>query len=299
MSAARKIEMFKPGYEGARPEGRLTPLEAARYAAVSEELRKRLHDAMLTLGALTAARPSSGGSTMPEYLHTFADKVGWDPEEGPAVVRFIPTQGQIDDFLPTVALLDGLSPIFMKVLALRAVGERIGGFSYAAIGERFGKTDAWAKRIHAACVVLAARRSGLLAPAPKGWAVVVVGVRTGGWRSYITTARDPQAALYDLKAKSPLELEAAFAFWTAGKAEAAHVVKEARKHMLGRVSHGSWHYMPPEDMLNVLIEEQAAVARPWELEALNLPAPRHTAKSAATVMVDSARFEAARDEGAA
>lgn len=293
MSAARKIEMFKPGYDGPRPEGRLTPLEATQYAAFAEPLRKRLHDAMLTLGALSSARPGGGGSTMPEYLHTFADKVGWDPEEGPAEVRFIPTQAQIDDFLPALELLDGLSPVFTRVLALRAVGERVGGFSFKAIGERFGRTEVWAKRVYSAVVVLAARRSGLLAPAPKGWAVVVVGVRTGGWRSYITTARDPQAALYDLKAKSPLELEAAFAFWTAGKAEAAHVAAVARKNMLGRVSHGSWHLMPPEDVAEVLIEAQTAVERPWDLEALTLPYARRTAKVMARAMVDGVRGEEA------
>lgn len=295
MSAVRKIEMFKPGYEGVRTEGRLTPLEATQYAAYVEPLRKRLHDAMLTLGALSAARPSGGGSTMPEYIHDFADKVGWDPHEAPSVARFIPSQAQIDDFLPALELLDGVSPVFLKVLALRAVGERIGGFSFAAIGERFGKTDVWARRVHASVVILAARRTGLLAPAPKGWAVVVAAVRTGGWRTYVTTARDPQAALRDLRSKSPLELEAAFAFWTAGKPEAAHVVAQARRNMLGRVSHGSWHLMSPEDVADLLIEEQTAVGRPWELEALPLPFARRTAKAAATTMVDSARFEMAKE----
>lgn len=295
MSAVRKIEMFKPGYDGPRQEGRLTPLEATQYAAYVEPLRKRLYDAMLTLGALSSARPSGGGSTMPEYIHEFADKVGWDAEDTPAVARFIPTQAQIDDFLPALELLDGVSPVFLKVLALRAVGERIGGFSFKTIGERFGKTDVWAKRVHASVVVLAARRSGLLDPAPKGWAVVVVAVRTGGWRTYLTTARDPQAALYDLRAKSPLELEAAFAFWTAGKPEAARVVAEARKHMLGRVSHGSWHLMSPEDVADLLIEQQTGFGRPWELEALTLPQPRRTAKAAATIMVDSAKFEMAKE----
>lgn len=288
MTAARKYEIFKPGFDGARQEARLTPLEAEQYARFSDPLRRRLHDAMLTLGALSAERVGGGTSSMPEYIHTFADKVGWDPEEGPRVVRFQPTAAQLDDFLPAVALLDGVSPVFLKVLSLRAVGERIGGFSFAVIAERFGKPEAWARRVYAAVVVLAARRSGLLDPAPKGWAIVVVGVRRGGWLSYITTAREPQAALYDLRAKSPMELESAFAFWTAGKPEAAALATTARKNLLGRVSHGSWHHIPPEDMADLLIEEQTRVARPWELEMLNLPMPRRTAKSVGRVMVDSA-----------
>ena len=44
-------------------------------------------------------------------------------------------------------------------------------------------------------VVLAARRSGLLDPAPCSWAVVVAAVQTGGWRTCFTTARDPAQAL--------------------------------------------------------------------------------------------------------
>lgn len=288
MSAVRKTEMFKSGYEGDRPSGRLTPLEAERAARFSEPLRRRLHDAMLVLGALSAER-MGGGSTWPEYVHTFADKIGWESEEAPAVVRFRPTAAQLDDFLPTMALLEGLSPAFTRVLALRAIGERIGGFSFAAIAERYGKPEAWARRVYAATVVLAARRSGLLEPTPKGWAVVVVAVRTGGWRTYITTARDPQAALYDLKAKSPLELEAAFAFWTAGKPEAAHLTSVVRKNLLSRVSHGSWHLIPPEDMADQLIDEQTKVERPWEIEALSLPTPKRTARSMGRVMVDTAR----------
>jgi len=288
MNAARKTEMFKPAYQGDRPEGRLTPLEAEQYARFAEPLIKRLHDAMLTLGALSADSPATHGSTMPEYMHTFADKVGWDPEEGPAILRFRPTAAQLDDFLPTVQLLEGVSADFLKVLTLRAVGERIGGFSYAVIAERFGRPEAWARRVYSAVIVLAARRSGLLAPAPKGWALVVVGVRRGGWLTYLTTARDPQAALYDLKAKSPLPLESAFAFWTAGKPEAAALAATARQNLLGRVSHGSWHLIPPQDMADLLIDEQTRVARPWEIEVLNLPAPRRTMKDMSRVMVDTA-----------
>ncbi len=279
MSAARKIEMFKPGYEGAKPDGRMTPLEADQFDRFAGPLVRRLHDAMLTLGALSAERVDGSGSTMPEYIHTFADKVGWDADEAPAVVRFRPSAAQLDDLLPSLELLEGLSPAFTRVLALRAVGERIGGFSFAVIAERFGRPEAWARRVYAATVVLAARRSGLLDPAPRGWAMVVVAVRTGGWRTYITTARDPQAALYDLKAKSPLPLESAFAFWTAGKPEAAALAASARKNLLGRVIHGSWHLIPPEDMADLLIEEQTRLGRPWEVEALALPTPRGAAKS--------------------
>lgn len=279
MSAARKIEMFKPGFDGERPSPQLTPLETEAYVRVAEPLIRRLHDAMLTLGAL-AAEGRSGGSSMPEYIHTFADKVGWDPAEGPPQVRFRPTSAQLDDFLPTMQLLDGLSPAFLKVLALRAVGEKVGGFSYRAIAERFGKGEAWAKRVHAAAVVLAARRTGLLDPAPKGWAVLVAAAEVGGWRTYLTTARDPQQALYDVRSKSPIELSVAFALWVAGPPEAKTLAQTARKNLLGRVSHGSWHMIPPEDMADLLIDHQTQRARPWELEHLALPAPKRTMKAA-------------------
>lgn len=283
MSAARKIDMYKPGYEGPRAEGRMTPLEHERFVRFSEPLIKRLHDAMLTLGALSADR-MGGGSTWPEYVHTFADRVGWDAEVATPQVRFKPTSAQLDDFLPTMALLEGLSPAFTKVLALRAVGEKVGGFSYAVIGERFGRPEAWARRVYAAVVILAARRAGLLDPAPKGWAVVVAGVRMGGWKTYITTARDPQAALYDLRAKSPVEIESAFAFWTAGKPEAAHLAKRARANLLGRVSHGSWHLLSPEDMADLLMVEQTAAERPYEIETLPLPKAKRTARNASRMM---------------
>lgn len=292
---ARKIDMFKAGYEGERPEGRLTPLEADRFEQFAAPLIRRLHDAMLTLGALDAHR-MGGGSSMPEYIHTFADKVGWEVDVAPAVVKFRPTAANFDDFLPTMALVDGLSPVFLKVLALRAVGERVGGFSFAVIAERFGRPEAWARRVYTASVVLAARRAGLLDPAPKGHAILIAGVRVGGWRTFLTTARDPQAALYDLKAKSPLELESAIAFWTAGKPEAAQLAQVARKNLLGRVLHGSWHLIPPDDMTDLLIEEQTRLARPWEAESLPLPTPRGAMKSAARIMGDSARAARAQEE---
>lgn len=291
MTAARRIEMFKPDFEGSRPSGQLTRLETEAYARFAEPLIKRLHDAMLTLGALNGERHSRGCS-MPEYIHTFADKVGWDPDEEPRVLRFQPTAAQHDDLIPTLQLLDGLSPVFLKVLALRAVGQRIGGFSYATIAERFGKGEPWAKRVYSAVVVLAARRAGLLDPAPKGWAVVVVAVRVGGWKTYLTTARDPQQALYDLRSKSPVELEAAFALWVAGKPEAHALVERARKDLLGRVSHGSWHIIPPADMADLLIDEQTRIARPWDLEPLNLPSARRSARAAGRITVALANADA-------
>ncbi len=290
MTAARKIEAFKPGYDGPRPSPLLTLPEREALARHSELFSQRLHTAMLTLGALSAHK-LGGGSSMPEYIHEFSDKVGWDPDETPAPMRFRPTQAEIDDLLPTLQLLDGLSPVFLKVLALRAVGLRIGGFSYAVIGERFGRPEAWAQRVHQATVVIAARRAGLLDPAPKGWAVVVVAVQMGGWKSYLTTARDPRAALHDVRSKSPVELDRAFAFWTAGKAEAAHLAQLARKNLIGRVMHGSWHHLPPEDMLDLLATEQTRVERPWDLEALTLPRPRRTAAGALRTMVASAAGE--------
>lgn len=291
MTAPRKIEMFKTGFDGDRPSTQLTRLETEAYARFAEPLIKRLHDAMLTLGALNGERQQRGCS-MPEYIHTFADKVGWDPDEEPRVLRFQPTAAQYDDLIPTLGLLDGLSPVFLKVLALRAVGEKVGGFSYAVIAERFGKGEPWARRVYAAVIVLAARRAKLLDPAPKGWAVLVASARVGGWKTYITTARDPQQALYDIRAKSPVELEAAFALWTAGKPEATNLVQRARQNLLGRVSHGSWHIIPPEDMADLLIEEQTRVARPWELEHLNLPTPKRT-------LANAGRFVAATAEGEA
>lgn len=278
---SRRIEMFKPEYQGARPAGRLTPLEAEAFDALVEPLQRRLYVAMLTLGAMAGER-SSRPCSMPEYIHTFADKVGWDTTDALPAPSFRPTPADFDDLLDALQLLEGLSPVFLKVLALRSVGWKFGGFSWKAIGERFGKSPEWASRVHAAVVVLAARRSGLLAQTPKGHAVVVVGVRAGGWRSYLTTAADPRVALHDLKAKSPLELEAAFALWTAGRPEAQRLAKAARQNLLGRVIHGSWHLAPPDDLADLLIEEQTRAGRPWELERLSLPRPRRSVKGGFT-----------------
>lgn len=284
---ARRPLMFKPGYEGPRPAPRLTPREAEDFAPKVQALTRRLHDAMLTLSTLRGAM-TRGGSTWPDYVHEFSDKVGWDAVEELVHVPFRPTPDQLDDVSPTLALLEGVSPAFLKVLALRAIGERVGGFSFATIGERYGQTSAWARSVHTACIIVAARRSGLLDPAPRGWTLVVAGVRLGGWRTFLTTASNPASAIYDLKSKSPVELESASAVWVAGKPEAGALVARVRQELKGRNLHGGWHLIPPADLLDLIIVQQTQLERPYDLEALRLPPPRMTAASAGRVMVDSA-----------
>lgn len=289
-SSGRRLEMFKPEYEGDANAGRLTPLEVEAFERCAGPVVRRLYDAMLTLGAMSD-ESRSGGCSMPEYIHSFADKVGWDATDSVAPPSFRPTRAQIDDLLPALQLVEGLSLVFLKVLTMRAVGDQFGGFSYRTIGERFGKGEAWASRVHAAVVVQACRRAGILEPAPKGWALLVAAVQTGGWRSYLTTAADPLQALYDLKSKSPIELSRAEVLWVAGKPEAARLAKTAREHLLGRQLHGSWHLIPPEDMIDLLIEQQTRLGRPWEVEQLAMPRPRRSAKGAGHMMAASAASE--------
>ncbi|MGQ3018752.1 hypothetical protein [Phenylobacterium sp.] len=281
MSAARpaaavKSGMFKPGYEGVTPSSRLSPVEVAQFEARKDALVARLTDAMLTLSVLEADDPSGKGSAWPAYVREFGDLTGRDEESlreaetRPA--RFAAKPHHLESLLPTLALLDGLRPVYLKVLFLRAIGSYYGGFSFPAIGDRFGKTGEWARHTYEAVVIQAARRDGLLAPEPAGWAVLVTGVRSGGWRSYVTTARDPSHQLRDLKAKSPIVLEDAFALWTAGQPVAQRLAKQARVHLLGRATHGSWHRISPDDMADLLITEARKIRAEWSIE--NLPLGR-------------------------
>lgn len=291
---SRRPTMFKDGYDGARPEGRLTRVEQAAFEAGRKALVRRLHDAMLVLAVGQDEVGLIGkGSNWPAYLHEFADKVGWDRTDAVAPARFDPTGAQLDDLLPTLALLDGLRPVYLKVLFLRALGEFFGGWSWEAIGDRYGRSVEWARQSYEAVVVQAARRSGLLEPAPAGWAVLAVSLRMGGWCSYLTTASDPRQQLYDLRSKSPVDLEEAFAFWLPGAPAAKAAVAVVRRDLEGRNIRGSWWRADPDEISARLIEAARKAGSAWRLEALELPKARRTAKGAARVTAASAATDEA------
>ncbi len=273
MTAARK-GLYKAEYEGQQAGGRLTPGEAPRYEAARDRLMRRLTEAMLVLASL---EDEGGGKTSswPSYIHDLADRAGQGEYEFGAdtrPARFDPTPGQLSDFLPTMGLLDGLRPLFLRVLYLRAIGSYYGGWSFEAIGDRYGKTGQWAKEAYEAVVIQAARRCGVLPEAPEGWAVLVASVDYVGWRTFLTTAGDPAQQLRDLRAKSPIRISEAFALWTPGQPAAKRLAKAARKHLMGRVTHGSWHLVSADDMASLLIGEARAQQIAWIQESLPVPA---------------------------
>jgi hypothetical protein len=262
--------LFKPGYEGDQPSHRITPVEQPVFAAGVSALERRLHGAMLTLSSLDASDGHSGAkSGWPAYVHEFEDLIGREKETAPPP-RYDPKPHELSGFLGDMALLDGLMPVYHKVLFLRAVGAYYGGWSFAEIGEKYGRSDVWAKATYQAVLIQAARRCGVLSPAPKGWAVLVAAVETAGLRTFLTTAADPQAQLRDLKAKSPVRLVSAFAFWVVDHAAAQRLAKAARKHFLGQVTHGSWHLIGPTEMADLLIGEARESGLTWSIARLEV-----------------------------
>lgn len=271
----RKPGLFKPGYEGVQPAPRLTPQEVQTFEARKDALIRRLHDAMLTMSVLQEDDPSGRGSGWPGYLREFSDLVGrgedGEPVEETRPSRFSPKPHMADDLLAALALVDGLRPIHTKVLFMRAIGEYFGGFSFDAIGDRYGKSGQWARSVYDQVVIIAARRDGLLDPEPRGWAIFVASVWVHGQRrTWLTTAADPAAQLRDLRSKSPIGLADVFVVWTPGRPVAQRLVKAARAHLLGKPKRGSWHMISPDDMADLLIGEARKIRAEWSIENLEV-----------------------------
>lgn len=269
-----KTGLYRAGYDGPTASDRVTPREQALYEQVKARLVRRLHDAMLLLTVLDAHNPGGRGSGWPDYVHDFADKVAQSEiEQEGQPKRFDPSRAQIDDFLPAMSLLNGLRPVYHRVVFLRALGEflggRVDGFSWASIGERHGKSSEWARLAYDSVMVQAARRAGLMASEPRGWALLAASVDYGGSRTFLTTAQDPAMQMRDLKSKCPIGLEAAVAVWTPGQATAKRLTKQVRKRLEGRFSHGPWARISLDDLLDVVLEEARDSRIDWSVE--NLP----------------------------
>jgi len=270
---AQRDPVFKEGYDGPQTAHQITPLEQEAFRAKGQFLQRRIHDAMLCLSSWDDHH-LGGGSGWPAYVHEWSDLVGQEEvRQVTRAARFQPTSQQHSDALRTLQLLDGLRPIYQKVAFLRAIGEFYGGMSFAAIGERFGRTEAWAMRTYEVVLIVASRRAGVLSAAPRGHAVLVASVHAGGHRTFLTTARDVEGQLRVLKANNALAIEEAFALWVAGKPVAQRLAKHARKHLIGQVTHGSWHLVSPDSMCDLLVEEARRIAAPFEIEELKATGP--------------------------
>jgi hypothetical protein len=265
--------LYRAGYDGATASDRVTPKERERFDQALPRLVRRLHDAMLLLTVLDAHNPGGRGSGWPDYVHDFADKVAQgEIEQDARPKRFDPTRAQIDDFLPAMALMDGLRPIYHRVVFLRALGEFIGGradgFSFDSIGDRYGKSGEWARKAYESVLVQAARRAGLLTLTQRGWAVLLASVDYAGARTIITTAADPDTQLRDLKAKSPIAIEGAVAIWTPGQETAKRLSGDLRKALAGRFSHNAWARMGLDDMIDLTLDLARSARIDWTVEAL-------------------------------
>ena len=268
---------YKTDYDGPRMgHGPLSPREAQALETKREDLVRRLHSAMLVLSVSHAHNPAGKGSGWPGYVHDFNDLVG--REDDLPQKTFRPTPQQLDDFLPALALLEGLLPIYHRVLFFRALGEFHGGWSYDDIGERYERSAEWARRTYEVAVIQAARRAGLVAATTSEYAVLVVTVRMGGPRTYLTTATDPRQQMYDLRAKNAMPIDEAFVLWVSGQPVAKALAKQARTNLLGREIHGSWHWIGPDDMADLLVGTAREMNAAWRFEVLDLPKRRRPVK---------------------
>jgi hypothetical protein len=110
-----------------------TPLPQASPAetdlvALKAEIINRLHAAALTIQALPGDGPKGPYTLWPAYRHTWWDEGNEASKLSAADItrrlieapRFYPTPKQIDDCLPTLALLDGGEPIWRRIVSARA-----------------------------------------------------------------------------------------------------------------------------------------------------------------------------------
>lgn len=136
---------------------------------------ERVHIAALTVAALLGDGPRGFFSTWPAYRHTWWDEGNEISKRSDADIarrliappRFFPTPRQIDDCLPTLALLDGFAPSTgdsaakaRRIISKRAhqawYGENGG---WRAIGADCGVSHTAARKIHWSAMVYALERS--------------------------------------------------------------------------------------------------------------------------------------------
>lgn len=283
MNAQRRDRgMFKDDYDGPRLDGRVTAMEAEAFAAARGQLVSRLHTAMLTLSTLSGHNMGAA-SSWPSYVHEFSDIVGQEPDEHAPGPRFQPDRTHHADMLEALKLVDGVRPKYLKTVFFRAMGEwfdllaKAQGeeprqtWSWDTIGERLGYSGEWARGAYDSVMVQAARRSSLLEAVPSGHAVFMASVYHHGWRTYLSTAREPAQAFYDLNSKSPLELVEALAIWTPGEAAAKALIKDLRHEVQPFGIKGCWVQMGPEDLTMTCLRIARQRNIPWRQEAIGNP----------------------------
>lgn len=269
--------MFKPGYEGERLATTTTGPERQALRLARGQLIRRLFDAMMTM----TVQPGRGGLGLaaggtPAHIVEFSDRVG-EEKADPNPIPFRPTAAMVSDMGPALALLEGLRPAFFQVVFLRAVddyarycGDR-GPWPWAAIGGKFGMSDRWAEAAFDAAIVQAARRAGILPKVSTDYAVLVASSWVErGWMTNISTAADPRQALSNLRGKSPVRIEDAYAIWVAGQPVAKRVAEEVRKSMKNLCSHGSWYRAHPDIVSERLIEIARSFAAGWVADEIAL-----------------------------
>jgi hypothetical protein len=265
--------MFKPGYDGARPPVAMTGPEKQAFRAGRAALVRRLHDAILTLAALGGQADLGvqiGGT--PSHIVEFGDRVGEEAVEAPPA-RFKPTAPQVSDMDRALALLEGLRKPYFKVLLFRALHEfgrengEQGDWPWPKIGGYFGLSGAWAESVYDATLVQAARRSGLLPPAPVDYAVVAAAAWVNHmWLTNIGTAADPRQAVANIRQKSPVRIEEAFCLWVAGAPLARRIVDATKPLIRNANDHGSWYRIHPDVLADHLTEKAREIGAAWQLE---------------------------------
>jgi len=280
--------MFKPGYEGDRLATTTTGPERQALRLARGQLIRRLHDAMMTM----SVQPARGGLGLaaggtPSHIVEFSDRVG-EERADPVPLPFKPTAAQVSDMGPALALLEGLRPAYFKVVFLRAVdewarycGDR-GPWPWAAIGGKFGMSDRWAEAAYDAAIVQAARRAGILPKVSTDYAILAASSWVDhGWMTNISTAADPRQALSNLRGKSPVRIEDAYAIWVAGQPVAKRVAEDLRRSMQNLCSHGSWFRAHPDTVSQRLIEIARSFDAGWVADEIALGganAPGQTAR---------------------
>lgn len=280
LSGARR-SIFKDGYQGPRDEslglpgrGQVAPDERAM-----ELLEQRIHRAMLTLTTLSADGPSAVRSGWPDYIIELEDRIAREKDGDKPRKRFRPSPADISDLLDALALLDGLRIEIYVLVRHKALDDFHfdEGACWTELGDRFGRSDNWARETYRRAMLQAGKRSGIVFSAPEGYAVVGISVMLAGVLfTHLSISADPRQTLYDMKAKNPADIVDSFAVWTNDKPTAKVILDKVRTYYAGQKKHGGWHYLNPFDAEFTILEkaeEIGAQARSEWLAGEPLEAP--------------------------